>query len=178
MLLKIALTATAFVVVFLIVAALQSADSRIVRRAIIPAPAAIIFAQLNHLRLWQEWSPWARMDRQAKNTFSGPEAGSGAAFAWDGNAKVGAGSMTILESRPDELVLLRLDFQRPFKATNTSEFVLRPEAGGTEVTWTMTGRRNLVMKAAGLLMNCDKMVGGQFEEGLENLEAVSLAAAR
>jgi hypothetical protein len=37
----------------------------------------------------------------------------------------------------------------------------------------MAGRNNLVAKAIGLFLNCDKMVGGQFEKGLANLKQLS-----
>ena len=42
----------------------------------------------------------------------------------------------------------------------------------------MSGARNFMFKAVGLFMDCDKMVGDQFEQGLANLQAVSTAAAK
>jgi hypothetical protein len=42
----------------------------------------------------------------------------------------------------------------------------------------MEGRHNFVGKAIGLFMNMDKMIGGMFEQGLANLNAVAQAAAR
>jgi hypothetical protein len=41
------------------------------------------------------------------------------------------------------------------------------------VTWTMSGKNNFIGKAIGLVMNCDKMVGTQFEQGLANLKSES-----
>ena len=81
--------------------------------------------------------------------------------------------MTIIESRPNELVQFRLDFKKPFAATNTAEFVLKPEESLTTVTWTMSGNNNFIGKAVGLIVDCDKMVGGYFEKGLENLKKLS-----
>jgi hypothetical protein len=48
-----------------------------------------------------------------------------------------------------------------------------PEAGGTMVSWTMEGRNTFFGKLMGLFMNMDRMIGGQFEEGLANLGRVS-----
>jgi hypothetical protein len=174
MLIKILVVIAVILVVFVIVVALQPAEFRIVRSsAPISAPPVVVFGQVNDLHKWQAWSPWAKLDPDAKNTFSGPPAGDGAAFAWAGNSNVGEGSMTITESRPNEFVRFRLDFLKPFKGTNTAEFTFKPEGDQTVVTWSMAGRYNFITKAIGLFMNCDKMVGGQFEKGLADLKLLS-----
>jgi hypothetical protein len=160
------------VVGFLIVVALQPATFRISRTALIPAPPAVVFPHINDFHNWNAWSPWAKMDPGAKNTFSGAEQGTGAAFAWEGNSKVGAGKMTITESRPVELVIIRLEFFKPFVGTNTVEFKLQQEGEQTRLSWTMFGPNSFIGKAIGLLMNCDKMIGAQYEQGLRNLSAV------
>ena len=40
----------------------------------------------------------------------------------------------------------------------------------------MTGQNDFVGKAIGLLMNMDAMIGGDFEQGLADLKALSEAA--
>jgi len=160
------------IVGFIAVVAMQPAESRVTRSAPVSAPPPAVFAQVNDLRNWDAWSPWAKLDPAAKATFEGPPAGTGAAFAWSGNNKLGEGRMTITESRPNELIRFRLEFVRPFKATNTAEFTFRPESGQTVVTWSMSGTNNFMAKAVGLFINCDRMVGGQFEQGLASMRAV------
>src|SRR5258707_1228630 len=81
--------------------------------ASIAAPSEKIFPHVNDLHQWQAWSPWAKLDPAALTSFSGADAGTGAAMAWDGNNKVGAGKMTITESRAAECIRLRLDFRKP-----------------------------------------------------------------
>ena len=169
---KILLGFAAIIVVFLIVVALQPADFRITRSAVIAAPPAAVFEQINDYHQWNDWSPWAKLDPNAKNSFGGPASGVGAKFAWSGNNDVGEGSMRITESKPDERVVMELVFLKPFAATNTAEFTLKPEGNGTAVTWAMSGKNGFMGKAVGLFMNCDKMVGTQFEKGFENLNAV------
>ena len=161
----------------LIVAALQPSDFRITRSAAIPVPPAAVFAQVNDLHKWQAWSPWAKLDPDAKQTYEGPGEGTGAVFRWAGNDRIGEGAMTITDSRPAELVTFRLDFLKPFAATNIAEFTFKPDGSGTLVAWSMTGKRNLMFKAICLFMNMDKMVGGQFEQGLAGLALVSTAEA-
>jgi hypothetical protein len=104
--------------------------------------------------------------------------GTGAVYSWAGNSDVGEGRMTITESRPHELVRIKLEFIKPFSATNTTEFTFKPEGNQTAVRWSMAGENNFVSKAMCLFMNMDKMVGGDFEKGLAALKSVSEAAAR
>ena len=162
----------AAVILFLIVAAMKPSDFRITRTGTINAPASAVFAQVNDLHKWDAWSPWAKLDPDAKNSFEGSASGVGAIMRWVGNNKVGQGSMTILESRPDEFISFKLEFLKPFKATNTSEFTFTNENDQTTVTWSMYGTNNFMGKAIGLIMNCEKMVGGQFEKGLATLKSV------
>ena len=169
---------TAFLVILVILAALAFVISRrpddftVTRKAAIAAPAADVFAQVNDFHNWQNWSPWAKIDPNAKNTYSGPAAGTGAGFAWEGNGKIGAGNMTITESRAPELIRMRLEFLKPFKAVNATEFTFTPEGGKTLVSWTMAGKANFMSKAMGLFMDCDKMVGKQFDQGLAQIAAI------
>ncbi|HYV36065.1 MAG TPA: SRPBCC family protein [Gemmataceae bacterium] len=160
------------VLVFVVVVAMRPAEFRIARSASVSAPPSVAFAQVNDFHNWDAWSPWAKLDPAAKNTFDGAPAGTGAIFSWDGNSKVGAGRMTMTESRPSDLIRIKLEFLRPFKATNTAEFTFKPEGDQTVVTWSMTGRNNFVFKAFGLFMNMDKMLGGEFEKGLASMKAV------
>lgn len=172
MLPTILIALAAIVAVFVVVVAMRPAEFRVSRSATLPAPPAVVFAHVNDLHNWEAWSPWAKLDPQAKGTYDGPQEGEGASFAWSGNSEVGEGRMTITESRPHQLLRLRLEFVKPFKATNEAEFTFQPEGEQTLVTWSMSGRNNFMSKAVGLFMDCEKMVGGQFEQGLANLTSV------
>jgi uncharacterized protein YndB with AHSA1/START domain len=166
----------AIVVLFCIVVALQPADFRVTRAATFSAPPELVFQQVNELKKWDAWSPWAKLDPNAKSTFEGPAAGVGASMTWAGNSKVGEGRMTISESRPNELVQLKLEFLKPFQAVSTAEFTFTSQGGETTVTWSMFGKNNFMGKAIGLFMNCDKMMGPEFEKGLASLKTAEAAA--
>jgi hypothetical protein len=159
-------------------AAMQPSEFHVVRTASMSAPAAAVFAQVNDFHNWEAWSPWAKLDPAVKNSFEGAPSGTGAKFSWAGNKKVGEGRMTITESQPSELVKIHLEFIKPFASTCTTEFTFRPEGAQTLVTWSMTGRNNLIAKAFCLFMNMDKMIGGDFEKGLTNMKSVVEAAPK
>jgi hypothetical protein len=167
------LLAVALIIFLFIIVIAGRPDEFVVSRAKrIPAPPDKVFSHVNELKKWEDWSPWAKIDPNAKSTFEGPAAGVGSAMSWDGNKKVGAGKMTIVESQPSNLVRIRLEFLRPFQATNMAEFSFRPESAQTFVTWSMTGKNNFFFKVFSLLMNCDDMVGKDFEKGLASLKTV------
>ncbi len=115
--------------------------------------------------------PWEKMDPQMKKTFAGPAAGKGSTYAWEGNAKVGAGRMEISASTAPSNVVIQLDFMRPFEGHNVAEFTLAPQGGSTNVTWTMRGKSAFMIKLMGLFVSMDKMIGKDFEAGLANLKA-------
>ena len=48
-----------------------------------------------------------------------------------------------------------------------------PESGQTLVTWSMFGTNNLMSKVFGLLVNCENMVGRDFDKGLSSMKAIA-----
>ena len=167
------LIALGLLVAGLLVAILMQPDEfRVTRSAQMSATPQQVFDQVNNLRNWDNWSPWAKLDPNASITFTGPDAGAGARFDWSGNKEVGVGSNEILESTAPESVHLKLRFVKPMKAENDVMFTFAPRGDKTEVTWTMYGPNNFIGKAIGLIMNCEKMAGGQFEQGLANMKSV------
>ena len=172
--LKWSLAAIAVIVVgFLIMVAMQPTDFKVERSATMRAPAPALFAQVNDFQNWQAWSPWEKVDPALKRQYEGPKAGTGAVYAWQGNKDVGEGRMTITESRPGELVRIKLEFFKPFAATNTAEFSFKPAgADTTAVTWSMAGQNNFLSKAMCLFIDMDRMVGGMFDQGLTQMKAI------
>jgi carbon monoxide dehydrogenase subunit G len=141
------------------------------RETTIAAPPATIHAILDDFHQWQGWSPWEEMDPDLERTFTGPEKGVGAHYAWKGNKKVGTGSMEITGSTP-ERIDIDLEFIAPFRASNKTVFELVPEGTGTRVVWTMTGDRGLLMSVMGKLF-FDKAIAKDFDRGLANLKALA-----
>jgi uncharacterized protein YndB with AHSA1/START domain len=169
---KILLALVAIVIVLVVVVAMQPSEYRVARTATMAAPAAAVFTQVNDLKKWEAWSPWAKLDPNAKCTFEGPAAGKDAAMAWVGNNQVGEGRMTITESRPNEFIRFQLEFFKPMAGTSTAEWAFKAEGGQTTVTWSMFGKNNFVGKAMCLVMNMEKMMGGEFDKGLASLKAI------
>lgn len=172
---KILLGLVAIVALILVVAAFQSNDFRVTRSATLPASPAALFAHVNDHHKFNAWNPWLKLDPGVKNTYSGPDAGVGAICSWEGNSEVGAGTATIIDSKPGELVRFRMDWKKPMSGTSTVDFTFIPNGDKTVVTWDMYGPQPYVGKLMSLFINCDKMCGDQFEKGLASLGEVASA---
>lgn len=169
---KILIALAIILLLLVVVITRRPSDFRYTRSLAIAAPAAAVFAEVNDLHKWEAWSPWAKIDPAMKMTYEGASFGVGSSYSWSGNNEVGEGRSTIVESRPSDLIRMKLEFKRPFAGTNDVEFSFKPEGAQTVVTWTMTGKSNFMGKAVGLVIDCEKMCGGQFEQGLAGLKSV------
>jgi uncharacterized protein YndB with AHSA1/START domain len=115
--------------------------------------------------------PWAKLDPNTIYTYDGPTEGKGASVQWSGNSNVGKGKMTILESQPNELIRIKLEFTEPMEDTSTTEFTFKSEGTQTVINWRMFGKHTIMSKGMCLFMDMDKMIGNDFEKGLASMKA-------
>ena len=177
MLIRIALVLLVLLAACVGFIASRPSEFRITRTRTLSAPPHVVYAYVDDFKRWPQWSPWEQLDPSMKRELSGAPAGVGAAYYWSGNSRAGEGRMTITEAQPGRRVTIRLEFIKPFAATNTAQFDFVPSGQGTQVTWAMAGRNNFAAKAFGLFMDMDKMVGTEFDKGLATLDAVTAKAA-
>lgn len=151
----------------------SSTVTTVTRNALIPAAASVIFPLVNNFHEWPKWSPFEKIDPNLNRSYSGNESGVGAKYAWSGKARAGSGTMEIVGSEEPSKINIRLEFTKPIKGVNPTEFTFMPEGEGTRVTWTMTSEKKGIGKIVGLFFNMEKMVGGDFEKGLASLAAAA-----
>jgi uncharacterized protein YndB with AHSA1/START domain len=157
----------------LAIAASRPEIFRVVRSAEIAAPPERVYPFINNLKAWREWSAYEQKDPDMQRTYSGPESGVGAKYAWDGDDNIGAGSFEITEAEEPRRVQFALDFTRPFECHNVAIFTLEPTAGGTRVTWEMEGPSQFMANVISVFIDMDQMVGADFEAGLANLKRLA-----
>jgi Polyketide cyclase / dehydrase and lipid transport/DoxX-like family len=153
------------------VVALQPSEYKVERSITINAPAADIFPHVDDFHKWDAWSPWLKIDPNAKISYEGPKAGKDAIFRWEGNSEAGQGSMTIVESQPDH-IKIKLEFLKPMAGTAETDFTFKEENNKTVVTWKMHGQNDIVGKAFCLVFNMNKIIGDKYDEGLASLKKV------
>jgi hypothetical protein len=146
------------------------------RSARIEAPAETVFGLVSDFASMHDWSPWAKRDAAMRTTLSSPSAGVGATYAWEGNKEVGKGRMTITDSQPPTRLRERLEFIEPFASVAEAGFDVRPDGPtASTITWSMDGKNNFVGKAISVVMDMDKMVGKDFDQGLSNIKQLAEA---
>ncbi|WP_165784686.1 SRPBCC family protein [Solitalea longa] len=138
----------------------------VTRTAVIKAPVDRVFNEFNDFQHWLKWNAFDDDFPDIKYTTTEPSTGMGAKQSWVSEQM--NGSMTIIESAPNQhikLLLMFEGFDDPLIATIQFEAV--PE--GTKVTWTDQGKlgKNPVYKYMGLMM--DKMMGKNMEQSFENI---------
>ena len=169
------------IIAVLVAASLRPPTFRIERGTRIAAPMVQVAELIADFHQWQKWSPWENLDPTMTRTYSGAQSGVGAVYEWDSKGKAGSGRMEITDMRAGAergLIAIKLDFLKPFKASNTAEFVMTPTDAGTDLGWAMFGPSPFVSKLMGLFMDFDKMVGKDFEAGLVALKRNAEQAPR
>jgi hypothetical protein len=174
---KIAIGAGGVLAVLCGVIAMQPSTFHFERSTTISAPADAVAAQVNDFHNWSKWSPWEKLDPSMKRTYEGAASGVGAKYAWVGNKEVGEGRMTIEKSDASHTEI-KLEFLKPFTATNQATFTFTSTPEGTKTTWAMDGHNNFISKAFHLVMDMDKMLGKDFESGLAGMKTAAEAAAK
>ncbi len=154
-------------------AATRPDEFRVERHLRIAVPAGQLWPLVSELRGFNRWNPYERKDPLMKGQYAGTPNGLGSRYAWVSD-KVGTGSLEITGLQPGQAVQMKLDFVKPFVAHNQAEFALQalPD-GATEVHWRMHGPANFMNKLMGLFIDMDKMVGRDFEDGLQNLRLIA-----
>lgn len=178
MLAKIGLGLVALIVILLVAAGTRPDTFRVERRATIAAPAEVVYGRLADFRRWTDWLPYEKVDPAMRRSYAGEAAAVGSSYHYAGNAKAGAGRMTLVEAVPNRRLAIRAEFLEPMKATNEIVFTLEPADGGVAVTWVMHGRQPFIGKLFSLVVDMDRMVGGDFERGLAELKRLSEEEAR
>jgi|SRR4029453_827384 hypothetical protein len=156
----------------LLYAATKPDSFRVQRVVLINAPSDKVFPLINDIKAWTAWSPYEKKDPAMKRSYGAVTVGKGATYAWEGDKNVGQGSMEMIESSPQKVVI-KLDFLKPFEAHNIGEFILEPKGDSTSVTWAIYGPSPFMSKVIGTFMNIDDMIGRDFEKGLADLKAAA-----
>src|SRR6266850_2878739 len=131
MLKAIAIGAGVVVGAIMVLAALRPDTFQVRRSATIKAKPEQIYPLINDLHRFNTWNPFDKKDPNIKGSYSGPESGKGAAYAFEGNKNVGKGTIEILDSAPASKVTMALRMLEPFRVDNRVVFTLAPDGAAT-----------------------------------------------
>jgi Polyketide cyclase / dehydrase and lipid transport len=142
------------------------------RRVTTSAPVERVHGLVADFHEWTRWSPWEGLDPDLRRTYSGPDVGVGARYAWEGNRKAGAGTMVVTGDTPQR-VDVDLAFTRPFPSTSRVELLLEPAGEGTTVVWRLVGELKGPARVLALVKSMDSLLGPDLEKGLTRLQQVA-----
>jgi hypothetical protein len=161
-----ALILLALVVVVVGIGALLPKDFTVERSIEMNTSPEVVFDEVNSLRKWGAWSPWLARDPSIENTYSGPEAGLGAAVTWT-SEKSGDGTQTITLSERPTRIETKLDFGE--MGQPDAYWIFEPSGEGVQVTWGLTGTTSGPLGGYFARM-MDDWVGADYEDGLARLK--------
>jgi uncharacterized protein YndB with AHSA1/START domain len=153
----------------LIFAEMRPSEFEIQRNMIIDAPPEKVFVLIDDFRNWPRWQPLDLTDPSLHRDYDSAARGKGAVSMWQG--KDSTGRQEIIESKPAAMIMIKVDFTKPFKAHNVNTFTLAPSRSGTSLTWTVRGTLPLFAKIMSIVINMDRSMGKHLEDGLRNLKA-------
>jgi hypothetical protein len=143
------------------------------REVLIQRPHAEVFPYLKLLRNFQNWNPFTKKDSSVRIEYRGADGTPGFVSSWQGDRKVGAGEQEITRVVDDRKIEFQLRFKKPFKATNAGYFSAEPAGEGqTRVRWGMSGDARFPASLINLFIDCDVMIGGEFDSGLKQLKTL------
>lgn len=172
MLKKSLLSVAIILAIFLTYIATQSPDYSVSRQVVVKASAEKLFPYINNSKRTNDWMPWKDSDPNVQMTYSGPDEGVGSIASWDSQGQMGTGKAEVVESKVNESVKTKLTYTKPFEMIQMAEVSLTPQPDGTVVRWSVEGKNNFIGRIFCFFMGMDKMVGSEFEKGLNKLKSM------
>ena len=158
---------------FLAYVATRPDTFRVSRSLTIQASPEKLFPMINEMMAFNQWNPYQKKDPNIKGTYSGPAAGPGATYQFEGNKEAGKGSIAITGATANTQVAMALKMTEPVEISNALAFTIQSDGPASRVTWAMEGPLPYLFKMVHVFINMDKMVGSDFEAGLASLKALA-----
>lgn len=162
------------IVALIILLAIIAPKSYDVSRTVeIYKPKTEVFNYLRSLKKMDDWSPWAKKDPNMKKKFTGTDGQVGCISHWEGNKAVGKGEQEIKKIVVGDRIESELRFLKPFQSTSDCYLETHDIGDGkTKVVWGFSGKNKFPMSIFALFTSMDKMVGKDFEEGMQHLKKI------
>ena len=160
------------VVCVLALAAMTPASFTAQRSIHVQAAPEKIFALIDDLHRWPEWSANEPDDSTISRKYSGAPSGKGAICEWEGKGRAGKGRIEIVESSPNR-IRLQADWAKPFAARNFNIFTLEPQGNATRITWVLDCENVFMLKVMTVFVSTDRLMGTHLEAGLASLKGAA-----
>lgn len=160
------------IVLLLLIAAVMKKGYGLERSIVVDKPLEETFHFISSIETQDSWSKWANLDPDIKKQYIGTDRTVGFTSKWDSEHKnVGSGEQEIKKLIPNERMETEMRFLKPMRSVAYGYF--NTEAVGenqTKVAWGFKGDFPYPFNLMMLFMDMEKMLGKDFEEGLENMK--------
>lgn len=144
-------------------------EAHMERTATVNAPVEKVFTIVNDFGQTKYWSPWMKIDPNAKYTYGEITVGTGASYSWTSDHdQVGNGSQEILSNEENAKVSTQMKFEG-MEGTYLANFILEPDGENTKLTWTFDGKGEQMMDKMFFAM-IDTFLGGNYDQGIADLK--------
>lgn len=161
------------IVLIIVVGLIAPKNYSVERTVVINAPKDLVFDHIKYWRNWLAWSPWAERDSAMVVTYEGKDGEPGSVYKWEGNPKItGKGEMSNFSVKESEEVVYHMHFIQPWESQSDGYFRVSDNPEGTKVAWGFYGKNSFPWNIMMLFMSMDKMMGKDFDHGLELLKGI------
>lgn len=122
-----------------------------------------MYTMLLDFNHWLPWSPWQIVEKEARIEVSEDSR----YYEWEGRV-LGAGNMTVLDSKESEYINYDLTFLKPWKSKSKIRFEFQNEGDTTKVTWIMESSLPFFLFFMKRMM--EALMGMDFKRGLRMLK--------
>lgn len=170
---KILIVIVVLLAIVLITALFVKKDFASEKEIVINKPKSDVFNYVKHLKNQTDYGVWTKRDPNIKKEFRGTDGTEGFIYAWEGNSDVGKGEQKIVKITDGKKVDFELHFIKPFESTSPSHMVTEEVSPNqTKVKWGMSGKMIYPFNIMKLFMSTDKMIGNDFQTGLDNMKQI------
>ncbi len=159
------------IVLVLLLAAVTRKDYNLERSIVVDKNLEDTYHFISSIETQDSWSKWANLDPNMKKQYIGTDRTVGFISKWDSDHKnVGSGEQEIKKLVPNEKVETEMRFLKPFKSVAHGYFTTTAvNENQTKVAWGFKARMPYPFNLMMVMMNMEKMLGNDFEEGLANM---------
>ncbi len=162
-----------FTLIFVAIASTQPTDFEVVESLEIKTNQGAVFAQINELKNWRNWSPWLKKDPQTELEYGEKTAGIDAWYSWK-SQKFGEGKMTITDVVREDAFKMKLEFLAPMSGEAKAYFKIKPVSDSVvQVFWRFEGKnQSFFDKFFFKVFSVQKSLSQDLKEGLQNLKVL------
>lgn len=153
-------------VAVIVFVATQKGDYSVEKTKVINSPRSVVFNYVNDFRNWENFNNWSADSGSVKYNYPAVTMGKGGSYSWKSGD--GEGNLQTVFVKDNDSIFQKMIFNG---SPSDVSWKFKDTIGGTKVTWRSKGRMGFLHKIQSVTKGgIERMIGGLYENGLENLD--------